>query len=40
MILIVRTIDIPLPKGIDTTNKELSSVIKVYTPYIAFIKIY
>jgi S1-C subfamily serine protease len=33
-------IDIPLPKGIDTTNKELSSVIKVYTPYIAFIKIY
>jgi len=33
-------IDIPLPKGVDTTNKELSSVIKVYTPYIAFIKIY
>lgn len=33
-------IDIPLPKGVDTTNKELSYVIKVYTPYIAIIKIY
>lgn len=33
-------IDISLPKGIDMANKDLPSVIKVYTPFIAFIKIY
>lgn len=33
-------IDISLPKGADMTNKDLPSIIKSYTPFIAFIKIY
>ena len=33
-------IDIPLPKGRDLAGKDLPTIIKIYTPYIAFIKIY
>lgn len=33
-------IDIVLPKGENMPNKELTSIIKKYTPYIALIKVY
>ena len=33
-------IDIALPKGSNLTNKDLPSIIKAYSPFIAYIKIY
>lgn len=33
-------IEIPLPKGTDMSKKDLPSIIKSYTPFIAIIKIY
>ena len=33
-------INIPLPKGLNLTGKDLPSIIKLYSPYIAIIKVY
>lgn len=33
-------IDISLPKGFDLSGKDLPYIIKLYTPYIAYIKVY
>ena len=33
-------IKISLPKGSDMSNKELPAIVKMYSPYIAFIKVY
>ena len=33
-------ITIDLPKGVDLSQKEFTEVIKLYTPYVALIKIY